>query len=70
MPAGLLVTVPEPGPDLETPRVFEPSVKDAVTVLVEVMVIVQLLPEGRSQLDQPEKDDPAEAEAVKVTTVL
>ena len=70
MPAGLLVTVPEPLPDLAAVRTDVPRVNEAVAVLLEVTVTVQLLPEAESQPDQLEKLEPAAAVAVKVTTVL
>jgi hypothetical protein len=69
MPAGLLVTVPEPAPDLLTVSVKVCSANVAVTVVAALSVTVQVpVPEQPPPL-QPEKVEPATGVAVKVTAV-
>ena len=69
MPAGLEVTVPEPVPDLVTERENEEIAKVAVTEVLPVTVTLQVpVPEQPPPL-QPEKTDPAPAEAVRATLV-
>ena len=68
MPVGLLVIVPEPVPDLETVRGYVFKVNAAFAVLLEFIVTVQL-PVPEQAPDQPEKVEPAEGEAVRVTEV-
>ncbi|HET9252662.1 MAG TPA: hypothetical protein VFP58_11155 [Candidatus Eisenbacteria bacterium] len=71
IPAGLLVTVPVPVPDLFTVRVTPPPelLNIAVTVVFAVSVIVAVpVPEVPPPL-QPAKTEPGAGVAVKVTTV-
>ena len=74
MPAGVLVTVPEPVPDLLTVRVkvgvgTGNSSNIAETVLAWVMVTVQLeVPEQAP--DQPAKTEPAAGLALRLTRVF
>jgi hypothetical protein len=71
MPAGEEVMVPAPFPAVATEMVCPPglaAVKDAVTVVVPLMVTMQV-PVPVQAPDQPVKLDPMVAEAVRVTTV-
>ena len=68
MPVGLLVIVPEPVPDLETVRGYVFKVNAAFAVLLEFIVTVQL-PVPEQAPDQPEKVEPEEGVAIKVTGV-
>jgi hypothetical protein len=76
MPLGLLVTAPEPVPDLETLSVYEVGVGVGVEATLNVAVIVigafpvvvhELVPEQPPPL-QPAKTDPLAAAADSVTT--
>jgi len=70
MPAGLLVILPLPAPVLLTERVKEsPDVKSAETALAAFMVSVQVSVPVHPPL-QPVKMEPADGDAVRVTTVL
>lgn len=70
MPAGLLVTVPEPVPLLLTFNRYVFSVKLAVTDRAVLMATVQVpVPEQPPPL-QPVKVEPVEGVEVKVTEVL
>ena len=68
IPAGLLVTVPEPVPALDTVRVRVCRVKVAVTVVLPVMKTVQAVPEHPPP-DHPVNVDPTEDDANNVTEV-
>jgi len=69
MPAGLLVTVPAPAPDLLTVNVKVGIANVAVTVVPAFRVTVQVpVPEQPPPL-QPEKVEPAAGVAVKITVV-
>jgi hypothetical protein len=69
MPAGLLVTVPAPAPDLLTVSVKDCSVNVAVTAVAAFSVTVQVpVPEQPPPL-QPVKVEPAAGVAVRVTAV-
>jgi hypothetical protein len=69
IPAGELVIVPEPAPDLVTVRAKDCCMKVAVTVVAEFTVVVQVpAPEQPPPL-QLEKTDPAAGVAVRVTAV-
>lgn len=69
MPAGLLVTVPVPPPDLVTDRLNCCRVNVAVTVAAAVIVIVQFPVPEHPPPDQPENVVPAKVVAVSVTVV-
>jgi hypothetical protein len=68
MPAGVLVTVPAPLPDLVTVRVKVFSAKVAVTERAALIVTVQVLVPVQAPL-QPVKVEPVAGAAVKVTMV-
>ncbi len=68
MPAGLLVTVPEPVPLFVTDTVTGVAVNDAVTEVAALMVTAQL-PVPEQAPPQPAKAEPAAGEAVRVTAV-
>jgi hypothetical protein len=69
MPAGELVTVPDPEPDLttESVRCTRPNV--AVTLRAAVMATVQVVEVPEQAPLQPVNVDPAAAAAVSVTEV-
>ena len=69
MPAGELVTVPLPAPDLVTVRAKDDCTKAAVTVVAAFMVTVQEPVPVQPPPLQPEKVEPAAGAAVRVTTV-
>ena len=71
IPAGLLVTVPLPVPDLVTLSVYwggASKLKVAVTALL-VSVIKEQLPVPEQAPDQPAKVDPEAGEVLRVTAV-
>jgi len=68
IPSGLLVTLPLPDPAFVTVRVGA-VLKVAVTLRAWLMVTWQVLPVPVQEPLHPAKTDPAEAEAVNVTTV-
>jgi hypothetical protein len=70
MPAGALVTVPPPVPDVETVSCTGIGAKLAVTVLATFIVTVQVSAVPVQAPDQPLKDEPVIAVAVKVTLVF
>ena len=67
MPAGLLVTVPAPVPDLVMANAIGTALKVAVTLFAAFMVTVQVLAVPLQAPDQPEKAEPALGAAVRVT---
>jgi hypothetical protein len=68
IPAGLLVTPPEPLPPFVTVR-SHTFVNVAVTVLSELIVTMQVPVPGQPASLQPANLEPAAAVAVRVTTV-
>jgi hypothetical protein len=68
MPAGLLVTVPEPAPALVTDRVTGSRLNVAVTEVAALTVTTQVPVPEQAPL-QPAKEDPAAGEAVRVMAV-
>ena len=68
IPAGELVTVPEPVPSLLTQSIYWAVLKVAVADLLEVIVIVQV-PVPEQAPDQPANSEPESGVAVKVTVV-
>ena len=69
IPLGLEVTVPLPGPDLETVSVKGNSVKVGVTDLDAFIVTLQFAPETESQPLHVSNLDPASGDAVRVNAV-
>jgi hypothetical protein len=70
IPEGLLVTVPEPLPPTATDSIkLGITVNVAVTLCAALIVTWQVLVPLHPPPDQPVKLDPAEAEAVRVTSV-
>jgi hypothetical protein len=67
MPAGFDVTLPLPVPVIETVRVYEFLVNNAVTLLSESMVIVAWLFVPAAAPDHPLKLEVASGTAVNVT---
>jgi hypothetical protein len=70
MPAGELVTVPAPVPDLVTVSCTGTAEKLAVTAFAALIVTVQVLAVPVHDPDQPLKVDPAVATAVKMTLLF
>src|SRR6185436_8235767 len=68
MPAGLLVTVPDPAPLLVTESVTGTRVKVAVTEVAALTVTAQVLVPEQAPV-QPAKEEPAAGVAVKVIAV-
>ena len=68
IPAGLLVTVPDPSPPFETVSVRSSS-NVAVTFRACDIVTSHVVPVGAGQLVHPVNDEPALAWAANVTTV-
>src|SRR2546425_7020 len=69
MPAGALVTVPLPAPDLVTVRAKDDWMKVAVTEVAAVIVTVHVPVPVQPPPLQPVKVEPAAGAAVRVTTV-
>ena len=71
MPAGVLVTVPEPVPDLVTvsAKLFVDCAKLATTVVAAVMVRVQVPVPSHGPAPQPVKVEPVAGVAVSVIAV-
>jgi hypothetical protein len=69
IPAGLLVTVPDPDPDRVTDSACTCRANVAVTLRASLMLTVQVLDVPEHAPPQPENDDPAAALAVNVTLV-
>ncbi len=69
MPAGALVTVPEPAPAVVSESVNDGSAKVAVTPWAALIVTVQVLAVPEQAPLQPVKVDPAAGAAVSVTAV-
>ena len=69
IPAGLLVTVPDPVPPFSTVRVRVCRVKLAVTVVLAFMVTVQELVPEQPPPDHPVNVDPTAGDAVNLTDV-
>jgi hypothetical protein len=69
MPAGLLVTVPEPVPALANVNVYVTGVRLKVAVQLTELLTVMLPLEQAASPDQPAKVEPLAATAERVTTV-
>ena len=69
IPAGLLVTVPLPAPDLPTVNVKDRSVNEAVTEDAALMDIVHVVPVPEQPPLQPVNVEPVAGVAVSVTEV-
>ena len=69
MPAGAEVTVPAPGPSIETARLKVTAENDAVTDFAASIVTKQLSVPLHAPL-QPANDEPVVGDAVRVTTVF
>ena len=70
MPAGELVTVPEPVPVLLTVSRYVLSVKVAATVAAAVMLTMQVPVPEQPPPDQPVNVEPVAGVADRVTVVL
>ena len=70
IPAGLLVTVPDPVPSLVTDKVNCCGAKVAVTVLATFIFTTQLPVPEHPPPDQPVNVEPLDGAAIRVTDVL